>query len=169
MQYQSTTKTIEEYLIAFPIQMEAPFTKANKVIVAIKINCIAMEDSRSIVGKLHCIMNSQHLELNGIGIVPSINPEQATFVGLADAGARDNYILDHTAKQALWQADLNLKEACKTFLISRFEPIYLQELADPLTQFNKGVSVRDMLRYITNNFPAEPEEIQLQEALLQED
>jgi hypothetical protein len=29
------------------------FTKANKVIVAIKTNCIAIEDSRSQVGELH--------------------------------------------------------------------------------------------------------------------
>jgi hypothetical protein len=44
MQYQITTKTVEEYLIAFPIKMEEvdkvigrpTFTKVNQVTVALK-------------------------------------------------------------------------------------------------------------------------------------
>ena len=176
MQYQIETKTVEEYLIAFPIKMEEvdkvigrpTFTKINKVIVAIKRNCIAMDDTRSRVGKLHCIMNSQHLETGGIGIPPSVNPGPATFAGLASAAARDNYIIDHTAQMAQWQADCNVKEACKRFLVSRFEPVYFQELADPVTDF-KQVSVRDMLRHLTTRYPPTPDETQLQEAILQED
>jgi hypothetical protein len=78
MQYQIVTKTVEEYLIAFPIKMEevgkvigrSTFTKMNQVTVALKTNCIAMEDSRSRVGRLHCITNSQHLEQGGMGIQP---------------------------------------------------------------------------------------------------
>jgi hypothetical protein len=70
MQSQIITKMVEEYLIAFPIKMEKvhkvigrpTFTKVNQVTVALKTNCIAMEDPRSWVGKLHCITNSQHLE-----------------------------------------------------------------------------------------------------------
>jgi hypothetical protein len=46
MQYKTTPKTVEEYLTAFPIQMEdvdtvigrPTFTKANKVMVALKTN-----------------------------------------------------------------------------------------------------------------------------------
>jgi hypothetical protein len=60
MQYQITTKTVEEYLIAFPIKMEEvdrvigrpTFTIVNRVTVALKTNCIAMEDPRSRVGRL---------------------------------------------------------------------------------------------------------------------
>jgi hypothetical protein len=54
MQYQITTKTAEEYLTAFPIQTgevdkvigRPTFTKANKMMVALKTNCIALEDAR---------------------------------------------------------------------------------------------------------------------------
>jgi hypothetical protein len=46
-----------------------------------------------------------------------------------DALARKNYMLNNTAQLAQWQADCNVKEACKRFQISIFEPVYLQELA----------------------------------------
>jgi hypothetical protein len=67
MQYQITTKTVEEYLTAFPIKMEEVnkvlgrpnFTKVNRVTVTLKTNCIAMEDPRSMVGRIHCIVNYQ--------------------------------------------------------------------------------------------------------------
>jgi hypothetical protein len=104
MQYQIITKMVEEYLIASPIKMEEvdkvigrpTFTKFNLVTVALKTNCIAMEDPRSRVGRLHCIVNSQHIEQGGIGIPPSENPGPLTFVGLLDTLARENYMLDHT-------------------------------------------------------------------------
>jgi hypothetical protein len=63
------------------------------------------------VGRLHCIVNSQHLEQRGIGIPPSVNPGTPTFVGLVDALARENYMLDHTARLAQWQADCNVKKS----------------------------------------------------------
>jgi hypothetical protein len=76
MQYQITTKTVEEYLSAFPIKMEevdkvicrATFAKVDRVTVALKTNCIAVEDARPRVGRLHCIVNSQHLEQGGVSI-----------------------------------------------------------------------------------------------------
>jgi hypothetical protein len=60
MQYQKTTKTVEEYLSAFPIKMDEvdkvigrpAFTKVNRVTVALKTNCIALEDNRSRVGSI---------------------------------------------------------------------------------------------------------------------
>jgi hypothetical protein len=76
------------------------------------------------VGRLHFIIKSQHLEQGGIGIPASVNSGPPTFVGLEDALARENYMLDHTARLAQWQADCNVKEACNRFLISRFEPVY---------------------------------------------
>jgi hypothetical protein len=57
-----------------------------------------MEDPRSRVGRLHCIINSQHFEQVGIGIPPSANPGAPTFVGLVDTLARENYMLDHTTR-----------------------------------------------------------------------
>jgi hypothetical protein len=75
MQYQIATKTVEEYLIAFPIKMEEvdkvigrpTFTKGNQVTVALKPNFTAMGDPRSRVGRLHCIANSQHLKKEELG------------------------------------------------------------------------------------------------------
>jgi hypothetical protein len=82
MQYQITIKTTEEYITAFPIQTgevdkvigRPTFTKANKVMLALKTNCIAMEDARSNLGKLHCIINTGHLETTGANIPPSVDP-----------------------------------------------------------------------------------------------
>jgi hypothetical protein len=82
MQYQTTPKTVEEYLTSFPIQMEEvdkvigrpTFTKANKVVVALKTNCITMEDTRSNLGKSHCIMNTAHLESTKQIVPPSTDP-----------------------------------------------------------------------------------------------
>ena len=176
MQYQIETKSVEEYIIAFPIKQEEvdpvvgrpSFTKWHKVVVALKTNCIAMDDPRSQVGRLHCICNSQHLEINGVMVPPSTYPGTPTFVGHATTEARDNYLVDFTRRQALWQSDCNLKEACKRFLISRIEPVYFQELADPLNRF-KGGSISDMLIHLSTRYPAEPEEIELQEAILREE
>jgi hypothetical protein len=110
MQYQIITKTVEEYLVAFPIKMEEvdkvigrpTFTKVNRVTVALKTNCIAMEDPRPRVGKLYCIINSQHLEQGGLGIPPSANPGTPTFVGLADALARENYMQCERSMQKIF-------------------------------------------------------------------
>jgi hypothetical protein len=90
-----------------------------------------------------------------------------TFVGLEDALAQENYMLDHTTWLAQWQADCNVKEACKRFLISRFEPVYLQELADPTTKY-KGVSIRAMIIFLNRKYPAEPEEVASLETELRE-
>jgi hypothetical protein len=173
MDYQIKVKTPEEFLSAFPIKMEEVdrvigqpnFTKISKVTVALKKNCIAMYDSRSRVGKLHCIINSQTQEDDGVGIPASVHPGTPTLLGLEDAFDRDNYMLNHKTELAEWQEDFNIKEACKRFLISRLEPAYLQQMADPVTGF-KGVSIRDMIVFLERKYPAEPEEIELQEALM---
>jgi hypothetical protein len=141
--------------------------EVGKVIVVLKTNCIAMEDPRSMVGRLHCIVNSRHLEQGGIGIPASVNPGPPTFVGLEAALARENYMPDHTTRLAQWQADCNVKEACKRFLISRFEPVYLQELAHPITIF-KGVSICTMIVFLNQKYSAEPEEVASLETELRE-
>jgi hypothetical protein len=102
MQRQIEAKTVEEYLLAFPIQVEEAakiidrptFTSANKVITALKANCISMEDERSGLGKLHCIIDSTHMEVGGVGVVASINPGPISFTGLDDTqAAKDTYLI----------------------------------------------------------------------------
>jgi hypothetical protein len=76
-------------------------------------------------------------------------------------------MLDHTTRLAQWQADCNVKEACKRFLISRYKPVYLQELADHITKF-KEVSIRAMIAFLNRKYPAEPEEVASLETGLRE-
>jgi hypothetical protein len=95
MQRQLEAKTVEEYLLAFPIQMEEvdkindrpTFKSCNKVIKALKTNCISIEDKRSDLGKLHCIIDSADMEEDGMGIDASINPGPLSHEGLADTQA----------------------------------------------------------------------------------
>jgi hypothetical protein len=153
MQYQTTPKTVEEYLTAFPIQMEEvdtvfgrpTFTKANKVMVALKTNCIAMEDTRSNLGKLHCIIDTKQLEADKQTISPSTDPGQIDFneLDLTDTTfpeAREAYMIVYTQQKYLWDSDRNLKEAAKRFVLSLFEPVYFQSLSHGLTKF-KNVTI----------------------------
>jgi hypothetical protein len=146
MQYQTTPKTVEEYLTAFPIQMEdvdtvigrPTFTKANKVMVALKTNCIAMEDTISNLGKLYCIMDTKQLEADKQTIPPSIDPGQIAFDALdltkaTFPEARDAHIIQYTQQKYLWESDRNLKEAAKRCVLSLFEPVCFQS-------FNKGAN-----------------------------
>jgi hypothetical protein len=116
------------------------------------------KDPISMVGRLHCIVNSQHLEQGGVVVPANVNPGTPTFVCLADALARENCMLDHTARLAQWRADCNVKEACNRLLISRFESVYLQELAHPITKF-KGVSIRTMISFLNRKYPAKTEDV----------
>jgi hypothetical protein len=50
------------------------FVSANRVITALKKNCVNMKDTRSKVGKLHCIMDSTAHEEKKIAIVASTDP-----------------------------------------------------------------------------------------------
>jgi hypothetical protein len=140
MQYQITTKTVEEYLTSFPIKIEEvdirrpTFTKANKVMVALKTNCIAMEDTRSNLGKLHCIMNTAHLETTKAVIPPSTDLGQIAFdrLDLTNATfpeARDAHIIWYSQQKHWWDSERNLKKAAKRFVLSLFEPVYFQSLA----------------------------------------
>jgi hypothetical protein len=117
MQRQLEAKTVEEYLLAFPIQMEEvdkiidrpTFSSCNKIIVALKTNCISIEDDRSGLGKLHCIIDSAPMEANRVGIVASINQGPLSFTGLADTqAAKDTYLIGYYAQKELWVADKNL-------------------------------------------------------------
>ena len=176
MQYHVATKTVEEYLIAFPIQMEEvdkiigipTFAATNKVITALKTNCIAMDDERSGLGKLHCVMDSAHMEAGQVGVIASIDPGPITYAGLVDQAAKDNYLIEYHARKALWIADTNLKEAAKRFIFSRIDVQYLGQLAHPVTKF-KGITIIDLIDYLRLEYPPQPEEVLLQEALLMED
>jgi hypothetical protein len=120
-------KTVEEYLLAFPIQMEEvdkitdrpTFKSCNKIIKALKTNCISIEDERSDLGKLHCIIDTQNMEHDGRSVTASINPGPLSFDGLADTqAAKDTYLIGYYAQKDLWLADKHLKEAAKRFLMS---------------------------------------------------
>ena len=47
-------------------------------------------------------MNSQHLEVGGVGIAASINPGPPVLAGLAVAD-RDTYLLNHMLQRAQWE------------------------------------------------------------------
>jgi hypothetical protein len=68
--------TPEEYLKSFPIKAEVvgqpTFVAANVVITALKTNCIAMDDDRSALGKLHCMMDSSSMEANKTKILTTL-------------------------------------------------------------------------------------------------
>jgi hypothetical protein len=70
-------------------------------------------------------------------------------------------------QKAHWEADENIKEACKTFILSRFEPVYFQALADPITEF-KNVTVEEIIEHISTKYSPEPEEVTAVEATLRE-
>jgi hypothetical protein len=151
MQRQLEAKTVEEYLLAFPIQMEEvdkitdrpTFKACNRVIKALKTNCISIEDERSDLGKLHCIINTENMEDDGIAIAASINPGPLSFDNLADTqAAKDTYLIGYYAQKELWVADKNLKEAAKRFLMSRIDPTYFRELTHRVTGY-KGVTIEE--------------------------
>jgi hypothetical protein len=174
MQYQRRTKTAEEYFNEFPEQPEEvgkiigipSFTTVYKVVLALKNNCIAMEDPRSALGKLHCIANTANLEPTGVAIPPSIDPGELSFAHLVLPQSRDTHLIWYTNRKHLWDSDNNLKEAAKKFLFLLIEPVYFQELAHELTKF-KAVTVQQLLVHLTTRYPAELEEVQLMEATLQ--
>jgi hypothetical protein len=143
MNWNYKVLTPEEYLESFPIQAEdvppvvgqPTFVAANVVITALKTNCIAMDDDKSALGKLHCMMDSSSMEANKQQILASTDPGELNYGGLATEALRAQHLASYSRKKALWEADKNLKEACKRFMLSRFELVYFQELSDSLTKF----------------------------------
>jgi hypothetical protein len=100
--------------VADKITDRPTFKSCNRVIKALKTNCISIEDERSDLGKLHCIIDTEDMEDDRIGIAASINPGPLSFNGLADTqAAKDTYLIGYYAKKDLWIADKNLKEAAK--------------------------------------------------------
>jgi hypothetical protein len=89
------------------------------VIAALKKNCIRMKDTRSKVGKLHCIMDSTAYEANKTAIVASTDPGELDFDGMEKAEEQAVYMTTYCRQKAHWEVDKNIKEACKTFLLSR--------------------------------------------------
>jgi hypothetical protein len=110
-------------------------------------------------------MDTGHLETGGANIPASVDPGALTFTGLVLAEARDTHLVWFTSRKHMWDADQNLKEAAKRSVLALFEPVYFQSLAHGLTKF-KNVTIEQIIAYIHLNYPAEPEEIELQEATL---
>jgi hypothetical protein len=101
MHYQIHTKTAEEYLNDFSEQPAevgkviglTTFTTVYKVILALKNNYIAMDDTRSNLGKLHCITNTASIESTGIAVSHSTDPGALSFEHLVLAEARDTHLV----------------------------------------------------------------------------
>jgi hypothetical protein len=101
-----------------------------------------MDDDRSALGKLHCMMDSSSMEANKQKILASKDPGELIYDGLATESLRAQHLASYSRKKALWEADKNVKEACKRFLLSRFELVYFQELSDSITKFKGEVRVK---------------------------
>jgi hypothetical protein len=67
-------------------------------------------------------------------------------------------MLNQKTQLAQWQAD--------EYIISRIETVYLQKLVHPITGLLKGVSIHAMITFLDQKYPAEPEEVEKQEALI---
>jgi hypothetical protein len=175
MNWNYKVLTPEEYLESFPIKAdeipsvigEPTFVAAYAVIRALKTNCIAMEDDRSALGKLHCMMDSSSLEATKTKILASTDPGELTYQGLKTEEQRAQHLASYSRRKAYWEADKNIKEACKRYLLSKFESVYFQEISDSLTKF-KTVDIMQLIEHITSSFPPEPEEITAVEATLRE-
>jgi hypothetical protein len=102
-------------------------------------------------------------------VTASINPGPLSFDGLADTqAAKDTYLIGYYAQKDLWIADKNLKEAAKRFLMSRIDPTYFRELAHAVTGY-KGVTINDLIFFLQEEYPPEPEDImEQQQSLLSE-
>jgi hypothetical protein len=173
MNWNYKVLTPEEYLKKFPIKAEEvppvvgqpPFVASNVVITALNTNCIAMNDDRSALGTLHYMMDLSSMEANKTKNLASKDPGELSYNGLATEALRAGHLASYRRKKAFWESDKNLKEACKRFMLSRFESVYFQELSDSLTKF-KTVDIIQLIDHITTTFPPEPEEISAVEATL---
>jgi hypothetical protein len=105
------------------------------VITALKTNCIDIDDDRSALGKFHCMMDSSSMEANKTKILASKDPGELNYTGLATEALCAGHMASYSRKKAFWESEKNLKEACKRFMLSRFESVYFQELSDSLTKF----------------------------------
>jgi hypothetical protein len=141
----------------------------NRIIKALKTNCISIEDERSDLGKLHCIIDTVNMEDDGIGVTASINPGPLSFDGLADTQvAKDTYLIGYYAQKDIWIANKNLKEAANRFLMSRIDPTYFRELAHAATGY-KGVTIEELIFFLQEEYPPEPEDVmEHQKSLLSE-
>jgi hypothetical protein len=80
-----------------------------------------MDDDRSALGKLHCIIDSSSMEQGKQKILASTDPGELNYTGLATEALRAGHLASYSRKKSFWESDKNLKEACKRFMLSRFE------------------------------------------------
>jgi hypothetical protein len=113
------------------------------------------------------MMDSASMETNKTAIVASTDPGELKLLGSTTAESRATHIAQYNVKKANWESDENGKEACKIFLLSRFEPVYFQALSDSITEF-KNVTVIELIDHITTKYPPRQEEMNAVEATLRE-
>jgi hypothetical protein len=124
MNWNYKVLTPEEYLEKISIKAEEippvvgqpTLVASNVVITALKTNCIAMDDDRSALGKVHCMMDSSSMEANKTKILASKDPGELTYTGLATEALRAGHLASYSRKKSFWESDKNLKEACKRFI-----------------------------------------------------
>ena len=111
--------TPEEFLEEFPVKPEEidpvvgipTFVASLRVVTAIKTNSIAMDDDRSDLGKLHCIMDSSSLETNKTKVTASIDPGELDYSECKTEEERTIHLAKYSRQRFLWESDKNLKEA----------------------------------------------------------
>jgi hypothetical protein len=175
MNYNIKVLSPKEYLKQFPKQAEEvsqvigkpTSVSANKVITALKTNCVSMKDTRSKIGKLHCMMDLSSMEANKTAIAESTDLGELDFNGMVTEEARAVYMTQYCVQKAHWEAVENIKDECKTFLLSRFEPVYFQALSHSVTKF-KNVIIKELIEHLHNKYPPAPEEVTAVEASLRE-
>jgi hypothetical protein len=63
------------------------------------------------------------MEANKTAIAESTDPGELDFTGIVTEETRAVYMTQYCVQKAHWEVDENIKDACKTFLLSRFVPV----------------------------------------------
>ena len=173
-----TAKPIESYMQEFVVKKndvpaisgEPTFTTAKPLLNAVDKNIINMKNDRDpFYGKLHTVTNTSHL-VGGPAkqVVPSTNQRRLTpYVAPTPPRERHNYVTRHYYDQQYWLDDVNTEEACKKFIISIFDEVYLKPLWEPKFDY-KEKFLRKCLDLFIDDFQVNPEEQAAVKALIKE-
>jgi hypothetical protein len=113
------------------------------------------------------MMDLTSMEKNKTAVIASTDPGELRFSGSTTAESRATHTAQNNVKKANWESDENVKEACKIFLLSRFEPVYFKALSDSIIKF-KNVTIIKLIEHITTKYPPRQEEMNAVEATLRE-
>jgi hypothetical protein len=97
-------------------------------------------------------MDSSSMEADKTAIVASTDPGELDFNGKATEEIQAVYMTQYCVQKEHWGADENIKDPCKTFLLSRFEPVYFQALSHSVTKFN-NVTIKELIEHLHDKYP----------------